>query len=433
MSIWQEISAYRHTLSSLEKTNYEISSEREDQAFWWNSLSPSLAALLEKNKYPEEEQQYYLRWFHTWIAPALGVRPRYGKPYYTSGLTHDKSPLEFSQNWKENSPDQLVRFTLEPASRESGTASDPFNQKIAKDVITRMSKHVPGIDLKRFEHFFQETSVPFEASDEIAAKLLPGQARARVLLAFDLDHGGPVAKAYFVPQLKATYTGVTQKQVVFDSIRKWSPSYIQAADALEGYLNTRTEEKPPQPFLVAIDCDDNPRSRVKVYLNETSVDTLNKAKEIFSLGGKLNSPTIKKSLEAIDEWWYHIFALEPGSQSDDKKVLFGPTAVYAFELRPSEEGQNEVEMEVKLHLPLWVLEQTDAQLSNRLSAWFKAHNHEVFADRYLPDLEYAFPKNSLNESAGTHTWVSITYTPKTGLYMTMYYTPRLPEVNGLWT
>lgn len=36
------------------------------------------------------------------------------------------------------------------------------------------------------------------------------------------------------------------------------------------------------------------------------------------------------------------------------------------------------------------------------------------------DLTGAYP--------GSHTWISITWTPKNGLYMTMYYTPKVPEL-----
>jgi tryptophan 7-dimethylallyltransferase len=196
-----------------------------------------------------------------------------------------------------------------------------------------------------------------------------------------------MAKAYFVPQLKATYTGVSQNKVVFDSIRSWSKAYSSSVAALESHLESLPSDQNPQPFLVAIDCDNSPTSRIKVYLNNTSVDTLAKAKDMFCLGGRLSSPTIAGGIKAIEEWWYHIFELN--GQADDQKVLFdGLSCVFAFELRPTEEGQDP-EIDVKLHVPVWVLGKTDAQISERLSAWFKTRNHDAFADRYLEDLEYA--------------------------------------------
>ncbi|KAK8037823.1 Indole prenyltransferase tdiB [Apiospora marii] len=445
MSLWKTVSDFRTTHSALDAVNNEIACDREDREYWWATLSPSLAALLERCEYSEQDQQYYLSWFHQHIAPALGPRPRYGKPFYSSGLTHDNTPLEFSQNWKENSSAQLVRFTIEPVTRASGSAGDPFNQKTARDVLGRIAQDVPGggVDLKRFDHFFRETFVPYEASEEIAAKLQPGQARARVLLAFDLDHGaGLAAKAYFVPQLKATHTGVSQKQVVFDALRKYQTSagtYEPSVAALESYLGSLAAEgRPePEPFLVAIDCDDKPRSRLKVYLNRTSVDTLAKAKHMFTLGGRLaGGPNMAECLRQIDAWWSHVFGVssETGPEGADKEVLpANPGCVFALEMFPSPEGSREPDMEVKLHIPAWLIGKTDAELGEMLARWFGDHGHGKFSARYLQDLEYAFPKNNLGGAAGTHTWISLTWTPKTGLYMTLYYTPRPAEMNGRWS
>ncbi|KAK7947141.1 dimethylallyl tryptophan synthase GliD1 [Apiospora aurea] len=166
MALWKTVKGFRATSSALDAVNNDFACDREDREYWWTTLSPSLAALLERSAYGAQDQQYYLRFFHAHIAPALGPRPRYGKPFYSSGLTHDNTPMEFSQDWKENSPDQqLVRYTIEPVARASGSASDPFNQNTGREVLGRIAQDFPGIDLQRFDRFFQETFVPYEASD----------------------------------------------------------------------------------------------------------------------------------------------------------------------------------------------------------------------------------------------------------------------------
>jgi hypothetical protein len=45
-------------------------------------------------------------------------------------------------------------------------------------------------------------------------------------------------------------------------------------------------------------------------------------------------------------------------------------------------------------------------------------------------MSFQSPKHDITENigVGTYTWMSITHTPKTGLYMTMYLSPKLPEV-----
>ncbi|KAJ8105787.1 hypothetical protein ONZ43_g7286 [Nemania bipapillata] len=111
---------------------------------------------------------------------------------------------------------------------------------------------------------------------------------------------------------------------------------------------------------------------------------------MFCLGGRLASSTMAECLKAVEKWWWHVFDLSGGPADEDRKVLHGQAScVFAFEMRPSSPGQENPDIEVKLHVPMWVLGKTDAQLSARLAEWFRIHNHAGFADRYLQDLEYA--------------------------------------------
>lgn len=47
---------------------------------------------------------------------------------------------------------------------------------------------------------------------------------------------------------------------------------------------------------------------------------------------------------------------------------------------------------------------------------------------YTADTYYCSPRTDLNTPGElAHTWVSLTHTPKTGLYMSMYYTPKITQ------
>lgn len=47
---------------------------------------------------------------------------------------------------------------------------------------------------------------------------------------------------------------------------------------------------------------------------------------------------------------------------------------------------------------------------------------------HTADEESCSPKIDLDTPRElAHTWVSLTHTPKTGLYMTMYYTPKITQ------
>ncbi|RYC64352.1 hypothetical protein CHU98_g1872 [Xylaria longipes] len=421
------------SLLACNQVSQETRFDNEHQAFWWDSLARSLATLLATSGYDRGAQLYYLRWFHRWILKSLGPQPVNGKPHYGSTFTYDGSPLEYSLNWKEKKAEQTIRFTTEPCSPEAGTASDPLNQRMVRNILSEMAKEVPGIDLTRFDLFFSETSVPDKSADEVLCKLPPGYPRSRALIAFDLERGSVVAKAYFNPGLKAFFEGRPTKDVVFDAIRKCkgpSKSYDASIEAVNNYIESFDAREAPQVSLLSNDCvADSATSRVKVYF-VAPVQSLAKAKDAFHLGGRLSGPHIEASLKAIEDFWYHIFGVS-SSDSDlsEKEVLpSGSMCTFVFEMRPLREGQRELNMEVKMHMPASWVGNTDAKICEVMSAWFRKHGHPSLAARYGRDLVTTFPKHNLNTPAKlTHTWISLTYTEKTGLYMTMYYTPKVPE------
>ena len=378
-------------LSILDQVNQEIQSDRMDQAHWWKAFGPSLATLLQTCQYSDDEQLYYLRWFHQWIAPSLGPRPIDGKPHYGAWLTYDWSPLEYSINWKEKQPNQTVRFAIEPASPKAGTAADRLNQRSAKDWLTKMAKDVPGVDLTRFDLFLSETNVPDEAADEVLSKMPPTYLRTRVWVAFDLERGRMVAKAYFVPLMKAIYTGSSPNTIVFDAIRKCNGlvgSYNASIAVVNSYFESFADGRAPLILSMATDCvADSPESRVKIYV-DASIDTLAKAKDMFHLGGRLSGPAIAVGLKAVGDFWCHLFGLDSSDPEVDEKVVLtdGEKCLFVFELMPTPEGQEVSDMVVKMHIPAWRIGKTDEQIGGLLSTWFQSHGHDDFATRYQSDL-----------------------------------------------
>lgn len=437
MATSSETNGHHHLangVSPLDRVQTNIQSDNGGPAFWWEALSQPLQTLLQTSKYSEDDQLYYLRWFNQHITPSLGPAPVNGQPHYGAWLTYDGSRLEYSLNWKEKKPDQTIRFTLEPCSERAGTAADPLNQQAAGDLLASMAKDVPGIDLARFNLFASETRVPDEAADEIRAKNPLGAPLTGTWVAFDLERGTVVAKAYFLPHLRAVLTGTPTKTIVFDAIRKCngpSGNYDGSIGVLDDYLESFGSEEAPQVVLLSNDCvPDSPTCRNKVYVH-AAIGSLAHAKDMFSLGGRLTGPLVAKGLEAVAGLWYHLFDLDASDPNAESTVVWedGRKFLCVYEMKPTPEGEAVTDMEVKLHLPGWRLGKTDQKVGERLSSWFEKHGHADLAARYQPDLASAFPKHTMDSSyPGTHTWISITWTPKTGLYMTMYYTPKIPEL-----
>jgi DMATS type aromatic prenyltransferase len=378
-------------LPSFDQVTEDAHSENEGHDFWWSAVGQSFAILLKTNQYSEDDQRFYVRWFQQWITASLGPRPINGKPHYGATFVYDGSPVEFSVNWKEKKPEQTVRFTIEPCSSKAGTAADPLNQLAAKDLLQSMARVVPGIDLTRFNLFLSETHVPDEEADEVLAKLPAGIPRARVLVAFDLERGGIVAKVYFNPVLKAIASGKSIPTVVFDAIRKCNGpagSYNASIGLLDEFLESCGPSEVPHIFTVSNDCvSDTPNSRAKVY-TVAPITTLKSAKNVFSLGGRLSGVAIEGGLKAVGDFWGYIFGFDsPHTDFEEKEVLpAGTRCVFVFEMRPGKESGKVPNIEVKMHMPALWLGETDTQVCDKLSSWFKSHGHDQLSGRYQQDM-----------------------------------------------
>lgn len=374
------------TFHAINQVTQEMQTRHDDQVYWWTLLSQSFATMLRTSQYSEKDQLYYIRWFQKWVLSSLGPQPVGGNAFYPPTFIYDGSPIEFSLNWKEKKMGQTVRFTTEPVTGAAGTVDDPLNQRASRDLLTEMSKDVPGIDLARFSTFLEETNVPDVDAEQVLSKLPPGHPRARVLVAYDLEQGVVVPKAYFNPEMRAILDSSSTKDVVFNAIRKSNGqygSYDAAINVLDGYLESQTVPGGPHVFMLANDCvPDSPGSRVKVYVT-TPVTTLASVLDAFSLSGRLSGSSIEYGLEAVRSFWCHLF----GTDGENSHVLpEGSRGVFVYEMRPSTQGQQGTDVEVKLHMPGSWLGETDAEVSDKLSAWFHKHGHSDLSERYQSDL-----------------------------------------------
>ncbi|KAK7745572.1 hypothetical protein SLS53_003072 [Cytospora paraplurivora] len=337
------------------------------------------------------DQVNYLGWFLRRITPALGPRPLDGKPHWGSSFTPDGSPLEYSLNWKQKTHRQTVRFTIEPVGEAAGSAADILNQLAAKDALTGMTDEVPGLDLQRFILLSSETGVPNEAGQEVLAKLPSGHPKVLTLLAFDLEGGNIVAKAYYNPGPKALLTGKPTKAIVFDAIRKCNGpqgSYSAGVQVLDDYLASYSAAEQPQVFLLANDCVvDSPASRLKVYVS-TPITTLAAASKAITLKGRLSGPAIEPVVNAVEEFWEHLFGLSSTDAVTQDREVLPPDSrgVLVYEIRPTIAGSKDADVEVKLHMPPSWLGNTDAEVCKVLSSWFEKHGHPELASSYQQKL-----------------------------------------------
>jgi DMATS type aromatic prenyltransferase len=359
----------------------------EDQKFWWQSTAPSLESLLSSCQYTEEEQLIHIRWYRRFIVPSLGPRPIPGvKPNFQPCPVFDGSAVEHSINWKELDPKRTVRFTIEAVGYDAGTDTDPFNQKATKTMLADMEQSIPSLDLERFNLFADRLFLPSHVATSLIPKIPSGTPLSQVWVAFDLLRGKVMAKVYFMPILKWIHTNVSTKKLVFDIAQECNGPYgsFDAPIAmLDSYIGSLPSDQTPVVEMVAIDCIESAKSRIKIYLR-TAVNTLERAKKAFSLGGRLKGEAIDEGLKALEDLWHILFRLQFEDIETTKILPDGSYCGNAIEMRPGH-----AEPEVKLHIPVRKIEGSDAQICESLAAWFRRRGNDNFASTYKANLSTA--------------------------------------------
>lgn len=426
--------------SEFESLTQDLHLSSKDDEFWWNSTGVSFHQLLIQNSYNSENRRSLLRWYAAFIIPALGPRPIRGeKPRFQPCPVADGSPIEYSLNWKETSSKQLVRFTIEATSATAGTPADLFNQNETLTLLSRLNKYgkMPKLDLKEFHIWKNEFYFSEDGAQRLLSRIPSGSPLSQIWIAFDLPHGQePMAKVYFMPSLRCIESNIPNERLVFDTARICHGqygTYNRCIDVLDSYLKASRDEP---VIMAALDCIDSPNSRIKVYV-QTRSNSLNGAKRVLTLNGQLAGETVAKGLEALEELWSILFPLQ--TDNIGNAIVF-PKNVYCGLAVEFKAGQQFPE--TKLHLPLREFEGTDAKFCELLSTWFQKRSHAKFGETYRANLgrvlyvsnkpsngrdtdpDYS-PKHDLGGTRGTHTFVSFSYTEKTGVYMTMYYSPRI--------
>ena len=72
---------------------------------------------------------------------------------WKSLLQADGTPIEYSWKWNKKGSCPEIRYDLEPIGPFAGTQLDPLNQQPAREMLYRLAKTTPSVDLTWFNHF----------------------------------------------------------------------------------------------------------------------------------------------------------------------------------------------------------------------------------------------------------------------------------------
>lgn len=267
-----------------------------DHQFWWDTTGRLFAKLIEGAGYTAAEQYRELFFYALWVAPELGPSPDengHVRRWRSTG-TPDSTPIDFSWEWGLDGTG-VVRYSFEPIGEQAGTALDPLNQYATESWINRLQQHglVPSLDLEWYRHFTSEILLSPEivrrkTADGFIEETTP---KAGTVVALDIEKTGPVMKIYIYPGLKATELGISNLDVVAQSIRNLPAKQYQSIQAhvepLLDYLYEGTQKWGFETGILSIDLVDPKDARIKIYIRApyTTVEYLMDA---LTLGGRVD-------------------------------------------------------------------------------------------------------------------------------------------------
>lgn len=389
--------------------------------------------LAHASHYGVERQFEILLFLYSRVLPRLGSLYSPETPNWTSRfaslLTSDGSPIEYSWKWNgvaaTSTPD--LRYCIESIGSRTGSPDDPFNYGATEKLLAdELAPRMPQLDLTWFRHF----SDAFGLSALRPAPGNPDAPPSSTFVAFEHVPNGVVVKAYFVPPMDPE-TGGPPNFATFANAARSVLSSGSALDSVLKYVGRDAVGATLLPDMLAIDCIDQAKSRVKLYASseKTSFASI---LSVMTLGGKIQTIS-QESIDDLEQLFRLVLGLEKGfSRTEDLSVqnpfdanlahpfdLYGRMTYY-FDIAP-----NAVLPVVKLYIPVVRYGKSDEAVTEGLGKYLRLRGrgeyHAGFASA-LEDMHGAHPKGSEHR---LQTWISAAFEVDGTLSITSYINPGI--------
>lgn len=324
-----------------------------------------ISQMMELADYPESSQGFHRSFFADQLSYFLGRYPKVTEEEksWRSFMADDHTPLEMSWSWSTGDSTPVVRYAAEPIGWFAGTALDPMNTRAGSDCLDQSLPWAPSMDLEWYNHF----SHALLTASETATATTPANedSPSQAFIGFDLEANSMTVKYYFIPSCKAGLMGMTPLSLAVESI-----SSLQQQDqdletplsVVSDYISTFPAETKPQVLIVAVDCLEPRRSRVKIYIRyqHTSFESMIEA---MSLGGAL-PPYSQHILSELREFWCSCFGVDDTSQALPNVKHRTAGLLYYYELRGNQELPTS-----KVYLPVRHYASNDDQIARGVSSF----------------------------------------------------------------
>ncbi|KAJ5950550.1 Aromatic prenyltransferase DMATS type [Penicillium vulpinum] len=368
---------------------------------WWEKTGPLLAKVLQSAQYSVQDQYLYMTLYRTVLLPRLGPHPH----TWDSFITYSGVPVEFSINFQQHGP-PTARIGWEPVSQKSGSPADPINHDTVSQAIATMSQlNLNGFDTKFLHHMMRcLTATGEEAADVGRDQLYLTRMKNQVSFGLDLKAGEVSVKCYLYPALKSHLTGSSFRQLLNDAVHSLGDEVsYPALDTIHEYLESGGMYN--QYSFIGIDCTTASKSRLKVY-NTIQDVTWSKLRDIWTLGGRFEShATTQRGLQFVQEFWKLL-------TSDQDKMAVG---IWSYELAPGSTDFPNPKYYFIMH------GMNDMENAQAISKFYDSIGWHDLAANFVDSVKGYFPNFESGETSNLIQYVSMAYSEKTGVYLSVYY------------
>ncbi|RAK76606.1 putative tryptophan dimethylallyltransferase [Aspergillus fijiensis CBS 313.89] len=402
--------------SPFEGLSKELNLKSDEERLWWEKTGVMLSRVLSSASYTRDEQLQYLQFYAQALLPLLGPYPQ----SFRSSITRSGLPLELSINYQQQEKPLVVRIGFEPLNALSGTPKDPFNCLPASELLSSLAQlRIPGYDEQIWHQVIQDHTVSQAEQGALqGVDLEAGYIRSQTAFGFDLKREGKIAvKGYSFPALKCKVTGQSMAQLMATSIANLTPliDCSPAFATVDAYLR---EVGYDDRSFFSWDFVDPARSRLKLYTGSNSV-TWEKLAEVWTLGNRVQSPTVARGLEYLRQLWDRM-QLAAGERDivvafDDQQSTSKATPLlWNYEMRAG----NPTPL-TKLYFP--VHGESDWKVITAVADFLCHIGLERHGQGYVEKVKSYYPGVDLTTTDRFTSWVSFAYTEKTGVYLSTYY------------
>ncbi|KAF4415038.1 prenyltransferase [Fusarium acutatum] len=255
---------------------------------WWKLIGPQLCLLAQEARYPLEKQFEIILFLYAKVLPRVGPLNKGGKlnspSRYTSLLTDDGTPFEYTWKWNSSTSSPEIRYCIEAIGSHTGVPTDPYNNLETEKLLTQdLASCVPGLYLTWFHHFAKA----FGINQRQVASDNPNAPKASMFVAFEHVLKGVIVKAYFLPSAEAGSGGPPTFET-FASAARGVLTHAAALDAALDYVQNNAMGIDLVPDMLAVDCVDPTKSRLKLYVSSTETSFASIV-SVMTLGGKISN------------------------------------------------------------------------------------------------------------------------------------------------